>query len=61
MAMGSSHPDRLLYLRLRPTKDVSFDMDREELGHSVEKHLFPLTKIKRVFVGDELQVDDCSI
>lgn len=48
MAMGSSHPDRLLYLRLRPTKDVSFDMDRKELEHSVEKHLFPLTKIKSV-------------
>lgn len=38
-------------------------MDGEELEHSVEKHLFPLTKIKKKggFVGDELQVDDCSI
>lgn len=35
-------------------------MDGEELEHSMERHLYCLTKIQKVFVGDEMQVDDCN-
>lgn len=52
--MGFGPSDCLLYLRLRPAKDISFGVDGEELEHSTEKYLYSLTKIEKVFVADEL-------
>lgn len=48
-------------LDFRPAKDISFGVGGEKLKRSMEKHLSPLTKIQKVFVGDELQVDACNV
>ena len=56
---GFQPPERLL--DFRPAKDISFGKDGEKLDHSIEKHLSPLTKIQKVFVGDELQLGDCNV